>query len=138
MVISKKVIGARAVGGLAALEQRGERVLVDQAAGEADALVEAGEVRRGVDVDAGAAGLEAGAQRGDDRALAVGAGDVDDRRQPALGMAERGEEPLDAAEREVDDLGVQRRQPVEDRVAARAHSAAWAASSTGAGSSPCT
>ena len=139
VVISKKVIGARAVRGLAALEQRGERVLVDQAAGEADALVEAGEVRRGVDVDAGAAGLEAGAQRGDDRALAVGAGDVDDRRQPALGMAERGEEPLDAAEREVDDLGVQRRQPVEDaRRCPGAHCAAWAASSTGAGSSPCT
>ena len=89
-------------------------------------------------MDPGAGRLEAGAQHGDDRALAVGAGDVDDRRQPALGMAERGEQPLDAAEREVDDLGVERGQPVEDAVGGRAHSAAAGASSTGAGRSPCT
>ena len=85
-------------------------------------------------------GLEAGAQHGDDRALAVGAGDVDHRRQPALGVAERGEQPLDAAERQVDDLGVQRRSAGRGpgRCPAAHCAAAWAASSTGAGRSPCT
>jgi hypothetical protein len=31
---------------------------------------------------------------------------VDDRRQPALGMAERGKQALDAIEGQVDDAGV--------------------------------
>ena len=53
-------------------------------AGERDALVEAHEMRRGVDVDALAGGLEHRLQVGGDRALAVGAGDVDDRRQPRV------------------------------------------------------
>ena len=108
VVISKKVIGAAAVGALALLEQRQQRALVDQPAGEADALVEAHEMRRGVDVDAPARGLQHGAQIGDDRALAVGAGDMDDRRQAALRMAERGEQPRDAVERQVDQLRMQR------------------------------
>ena len=42
---------------------------------------------------------------------------MDDRRQLALGMAERGEQPLDAVERQVDDLGMKREQPLEDGVA---------------------
>jgi len=42
---------------------------------------------------------------------------VDDGREGALGMAEAGEQPLDPGQREVDDLGVKRQQPLEDRVA---------------------
>ena len=70
----------RPVRGLAALEFGDQAVLGDEFAGEADALVEAGEVGRGVDVNAGARRLEAGAEHGHHRALAVGAGDVDHRR----------------------------------------------------------
>ena len=61
-------------------------------------------------------GFQDRAQEGDGRALAVGAGDVDDRRQFALGMIERAEQPLDAPERQVDALGMQRDQPREDGV----------------------
>ena len=46
-----------------------------------------------------AEGLRHGADKGDQRALAVGAGDVDDRRQAPLGMAKGCEQPLDAAKR---------------------------------------
>ena len=60
-----------------------------------------------------ARGLEDRAHERDGRALAVGAGDVDDRRQPPLRMAERGEQPLDAAERQIDALGMQRQQARE-------------------------
>ncbi len=140
VVISKKVIGSAAVGGLAALELGDQAVLGDELAGEADALVEAGEVGRGVDVDAGAGRLEAGADHRDGRSLAVGAGDVDHRRQAPFGMAEDGEQALDAAEGEVDDLGVEAGQAVEDAVApgiASAHGAGSIASSAvGAGRSP--
>ena len=99
--------------------------------------MEAGEVGGGVDVHAAAGALEAGAEHRHHRALAVGAGDVDDRRQAALGVAEGGEQPLDAGEDEVDDLGVQRGQAVEDAVA-RLHQAGAFAASSGAGSSPWT
>jgi hypothetical protein len=63
-----------------------------------------------------AGGLEHGAEEGDDGALAVGPGDVDDRRQRAFGMSERGQQPLDAAEGQVDRPGVERLQPLEDGV----------------------
>ena len=57
-----------------------EHVVLDQAAGDANALVEAHQMRRGVDVHAIARSLGHGAQVGDQRALAVGAGDMDHRR----------------------------------------------------------
>ena len=48
------------------------------------------------------------AHESDGRSLAVGAGDMDHRRQPPLRMIERGKEPLDAIERQIDALGMQR------------------------------
>ena len=51
----------------------------------------------------------------DGRALAVGAGDMDHRRQTAFGMTERREQALDAAERQIDPLRMQRQQPRLDR-----------------------
>ena len=59
---------------------------------EPEALVEAHQMRRGVDVHALAGRFQDRAHEGDGRALAVGAGDMDHRRQFALGMAERGEQ----------------------------------------------
>ena len=56
------------------------------------------------------------------RALAVGAGDVDDGRQALLRVAELVEQPLDAAERKVDQLGMQRPQLGQQSVT-RAHGA---------------
>ena len=65
--------------------------------GDADALVEADEVRAGVDVRGKPRRLDRRAQEGAGRALAVGAGDVEHRRQIALGIAEpveQGANPL--------------------------------------------
>src|SRR5262249_27649193 len=53
---------------------------------EPKALVEAHEMRRGIDVHAHARRLQDRAHERDGRALAVGAADVDRRRQPPLGM----------------------------------------------------
>ena len=69
-------------------EQVGERFVLDQLAGEPDALVEADEMRAGIDVGREAGRLDRGAQEGAGRALAVGAGDMEDRRQPTLRIAE--------------------------------------------------
>ena len=116
VVISKKVIGAPALAASQRSRQRGQPVLVDRRAGEPDALVEAHQMGRDVDVDPLAAGLAASPPASPRAALAVGAGDMDHRRQAALGMAQRCQQPLDPAEREVDDLGVQRVQAGEDQV----------------------
>ena len=104
------------VGGLHALEDFGEVILGDQLARQADALGEADEVGRGEDVDLEARRLGDGPQVGDGRALAVGAGDMDHRRQAALGMAQRGREATHAAEGEVDTLGMQGAQALQRRV----------------------
>ena len=81
-------------------EQRGERVVVDQRAGEPDALVEADQMRAGEHVDACARGFERGAQEGAGRALAVGPGDMEHRRQRVLRTAEPVEQGGDAGEAE--------------------------------------
>ena len=74
-----------AVGPLAFLEERRRASSSSiSSPASADALVEAHQMGRGVDMHALARRLQHGAQIGDDRALAVGAGDMDDRRQAAL------------------------------------------------------
>ena len=60
--------------------------------------------------------LQHRAHEGDGRALAVGAGDMDDRRQPPLRMAERVEHAPHPVERQVDALGMQRQQPRHDGI----------------------
>jgi hypothetical protein len=76
VVISKKVIGASPLA-------------VSQASSSAtDALVKAHQMRRGVDLDPLSRRLQHGAQEGERRALAVGAGDMDHRCQPLFRMAE--------------------------------------------------
>ena len=52
--------------------------------------------------------LQHRAQEGDGRALAVGAGDMDHRRQLRSGWPSAREQPLDAVERQIDALGMQR------------------------------
>ncbi len=105
------------IGPLALLQHVEQRVLVDQPSGQPDPLVKAHEMRRGVDMGAVAGGFGAGAHRRDGRTLAVGAGDMDDRRQMVLRIAERRQQPLDPAERQVDLLRMQLHQPRQHPVA---------------------
>ena len=81
-------------------EQRREQRVVDQRSGEADAFVEADEVRAGVAVDAAPLRFEDGAEIGAGRSLAVGAGDVEGARKLVLRVAEAGAEFGDAFEAE--------------------------------------
>ena len=113
---SKKLGSMPSPASSTSVEQRGELVVVDQPAGDADALVEADEVRAGEDVDRVARRLERGAQEGAGRALAVGAGDVEDRRQAILRTAEPVEQRGDALQPEAIAGGRERRQPVELRL----------------------
>ncbi len=112
VVISNTVMACAGIGALAFGKRRGQLLVGHKRAvacdAQPEALVEAHQMRRGVDVHALARGFQHGAQEGDGRALAVGAGDVDHRRQFALGMIECGEQPLDAVERQIDPLGMQR------------------------------
>src|SRR6202451_1701375 len=69
------------------------------------------------------------AHEGNGRAFAVGAGDMDQRRQFLFRMIERGKQALDAIERRVDALGMQRQQSRQDgidcrRAGTRAHAGA--------------
>ena len=103
VVISKNVIGIAGVDALALrqaapparLSPIGARLAVGP--GELDALVEAHQMRRGVDVHALAGRLQHRLEEGRHRPLAVGAGDMDDRRQAILRIAELGQQRLDAA-----------------------------------------
>ena len=85
---SKKLGSIPSLASSTSVEQRGERFVVDQPAGDPDALVEADEVRAGEDMDRVARRFERGAEEGAGRALAVGAGDVEDRRKLVLRAAE--------------------------------------------------
>ena len=62
-------------------------------------------------MDAQARRFQDRAQISDRRALAVGAGDVDHRRQLALGMIEPLQQPVHPIQAEIDALRMQRRQP---------------------------
>ena len=83
--ISNTVIGRIAVGALAGLQRRDEFGVRHQHAAarspEPETLVHAHQVGRGIHMDARAGRFEHGAHERDGRSLAVGAGDVDDRRQ---------------------------------------------------------
>src|SRR5262245_4772850 len=71
-------------------------------------------------MDVAAVSLQDCAHEGDGRALAVGAGDVDDGRQMPLRVAEPIKNAPHALKRKVDPLGVQREQPRND-IVVRAH-----------------
>ena len=112
-----------AISGLGAGETIDEKILGDRRRamrpGEHDPLMEIDEMRRGIDMHALAERFGDGAGEGEEGALAVGAGDMHDRRKLVLGVAESGEQPLDAPERQVDRLRVQLLQPLQQRVARR-------------------
>ncbi len=69
-------------------------------------------------MNAQAGGCQNRAQVCDRRTLAIGAGDMNDRRQLALGMVEPLQQPLHPLQTKIDTPGVQRGQP-------RHHFAKW-------------
>src|SRR5690606_20734154 len=103
------------------LENFRKVVFRDQVPGKPDAFVEPREAWRGIGVNLVPHRLQPGADHRLGRALAVGAGDVDHRRQRAFGVAERGKKPPHAVEREVDDLRMQRHHPGEDQIGTLGH-----------------
>ena len=81
-VISKKVIGLAGIDAARTSSSSGAQfVFADQLAGHADALVKAHQMRRRLDMHLAAPRLQHGAAEGADRTLAVGAGDMNHRRQ---------------------------------------------------------
>ena len=113
--ISKMVIGAPALARSQCSSAAAEFVVADEhaaaGAAEAKAFVDPHQIGRGIGVDAQARRFQDRAQIGDRRTLAVGAGDVDDRRQFAFGMIEPLQQPMHPLEAEIDPLRMQRRQP---------------------------
>ena len=135
-VATSKKLGSTPVAGVEHLgEQPGQGLVVDQLAGDPDALVEADEVRAGEGVDLVAARLQRRTEERDGRALAVGSGDMEDGRKPVLRAAEPVEDNGDALESEPVAGGRELGQPVELRLDARMrrareirHQAAFSAS----------
>ena len=109
-----------AIGALAFGERIGKLSVGYQHAAAAqakpEALVDAHQVGRGVDVHASSRCLQHGAQECDRRTLAIGAGHMDDRRHALLGMAEPRQHAAHALERQIDALGMQREQPLQNRI----------------------
>src|SRR5262245_6575441 len=75
------------------------------------------EMGRSVDMGREPGSLDDGPAIGHHRALAVGAGDMDDRRHPALRTAEPLEQAPHALELEIDDFRVQLEEAGENSVA---------------------
>ena len=96
--ISKIVIGPPLLTRSQCSSDRAQFVVADEhaaaAPADAKAFVEPHQKRRGENMDAQARGFEDRAQIGDRRTLAVGAGDMDHRRQFALGMIEPLQQPI--------------------------------------------
>ena len=78
-----------------------------------DALIETAQMRRGEDVHPQARRFENCAQKGDDRPLAVGAGNVNRRRHGLMRIAKSAEQPIDTVERQIDGFRVQLLEPRE-------------------------
>jgi hypothetical protein len=110
-----------AIGALAFFDQIDQRLLFDQRAGDADALMEAHQVRRGIDMHALTRRLQHGAQVGDDRTLAVGAGDMHHRRQLSFGISDQTQQTFDARELQVDDLRMEPHHALQHDVAGVGH-----------------
>src|SRR3954454_6255024 len=117
--------GARLAGidTLDLFQRSAQLVVTDQHAApdaaEPETFVDANEIGRGVGVDAQAGGLQRRAQISERRALAVGTGDVDHRRQLALGMTEPVEQAVHPLQPEIDAFLVQGRQPPDQFVERR-------------------
>ena len=108
------------VHALAFAERVGELRVGNEAAfalgAEPKPLVEPHEMRRGIDVHVQPRSRQDRAHESDRRALAVGAGDMDGRRQPPLGISEGRQNAPHSIERQVDALGMQRGEPRNDGV----------------------
>ncbi len=82
-------------------EKRGEHFIIDQLAGDADALVEADEVGAGKGVNGPARCFDRGAEEGDRRAFAVGAGDMEHGGKGVLWPSQSLEQGGDALQAEM-------------------------------------
>ena len=82
-------------------------LIVDQSTADSDTLVVPHEVRRGIKVHPPSGCFRHGTDERARAALTVGAGYVDHRRQPALGVVELGQQGADPVEAEIDQLGMQ-------------------------------
>ena len=96
--------------------QRGAQFVIagqDTAAGSAEpkAFIDSHQIGRGIDVNTQGRGFQNRPQIGHRRALAVGAGDVNDRRQPAFGVIEPLQQPMHPLEVEIDARRMQCGQP---------------------------
>src|SRR6478609_3159538 len=104
-------------------QRRAQLVVTDQHAApdaaEPEAFVDANEIGRRVGVDAQVSCLQRRAQISERRALAVGTGDVDHRRQLALGMTEPLEQAVHPLQPEIDAFLMQGRQPPDQLVERR-------------------
>ena len=97
-------------------EQAGQFFVGNQLAGDADALVIAHQMRLGRRVDREALGFQHGAQVGAGRSFAVGAGNVEGRRQAGLRIAEPGEHRGDGFEAKAALRQGERGEPVKLRL----------------------
>ena len=103
------------IGALALLQRFAQFIITGEHAATAtsktNALIEPHEMGRGIDVNAQACGFQNRAQIGDRRSLAVGARDMDHRRQLAFGMTKRFQEPMHSLQAEIDGFRMQCGQP---------------------------
>ena len=107
----EKCEGRAGIDAFAMFERHAQFIIADENATDAKAFVDPHQIRRGIGMDSQARRFQDRAQICERRTLAIGAGDVDHRRQLAFGMIEPIQQKLYAVEAEIDPLGMQRGQP---------------------------
>ena len=108
-----------AIGNFTFFQQSRQFLLSNCFTGHIDALMKFHEVGRGVAVNFQSRLLKSGFDVGNGRTLAVGSRHMNDWRQFAFRISQPGKNPLHALKAEIDDLGMQRQEPVQYGITAR-------------------
>src|SRR5690606_1754465 len=133
------------IGALAFIQQRRKFLFFNEGAMrlacEANALMEAHEMRRCIGVNTIAARFQHGAQHGADRTFAIRSSHMKYGREGTLRMTKRFENAPGAIKRQIDQLRMKRRQPFKNDVASggrvAAHDAEGVATVAGTLALPC-
>ena len=134
----RDLIGA--IGRHAFIQKCGQRGFRNQLPRQPDALMKPRQMRRGIGMNLCPPRLQPGADHRLRAALAIGARNMDHRRQGPLGVAQHRQKPMHPVHRQVDDLRMQRHHPLKDQIRAVHRAAHFASAATarspGGGRSP--
>ena len=114
----KKRDVVRPIGLHAFIQQGGQSRFGNQCARQTDSFMKPCQMRRGIGMHRAAPRLKPRADHGLGAALAIGSGNMNNRRQEAFGMAKRRQQPFHPPHGQINHLGMQRHHALQNGVRA--------------------